>query len=1032
MSVPIHNKSYSVGDWSSDSVASSLHNSVDDIAEIPFSRPPLTSFPQNIPIVRQPTNKSTTSLLSGKEKEREKERPAPTKVRQSYVGPHLDDSNEPLSEADDFELFKMQTRMNKIVEFHQAAALAEILLAIEIYKERKAPSGEAQEISAKVAEHQKRMTELQAAKEEERKATVKAERAKRRSELRTRPGRSNTLIAPKPSVPTNPSWLTDLEDSVPSQLEPKFDLSKILSEDPNEQQNGVDKLLQQMFPNAYSSDSPSPPSPAQAPMDQPQQFPAHHSRHGSMSTWNMSSTSLHSTASASSSHANYSPIGKRRPSDARRDRDRPSPFGEEEFYGSQEASPVVPSQMNPFLHPDTSSLLASQLQEDPELAAVFAQYSAIGGGSNQPSPPVPSWATKPTMQLPVAPQLAWGQKESPSTPVASAWGRKKVTPSSNSQATPTNLSFTHHFTMPEQSRDFLSSSTVMSSSMLGSKPVHSSVEAEEEEEEPIWGEPPKKVTPPLPPSTSSSNKPTPAQRPGVPAKSEPKVEKAVPAPPVSKKQAKKQKQANKKNAAPASVVNVEESEPAALGTEEEPAESALQQSHFFESSSQSTEPMSFMSKMIPGMARVRKDSSTAPAFPAWDEPVSTPRPAPKIPAHLQESLAPKSEGTPRPNLFKKLHMSDSVTSKLANEQLNQSSTIKAPQWGSASNTANSSRVWNLFGSDSSAPKVPAQQPASLFGEQGMYIPGGFGEIGDGDDGGGGEDNDGGGTVEAEAEVTPQFWKTSTPAWTTQTKQASSPLAQQPVLSAAQRLRRVSEAGGNVSASRTPVAKATPVLPQPQATASQANVKKGKNKKGGKGKKAMVEEIPDEEGDNRGGIIPGDSGPILMEADAQVILEPKPSKPPRMFNSIISYGDEEDDETTTSSSFAGTPSTAASSPPDPFGGDEARLAAAIKELQEGTSKMQKRFGDGAWRGASAKPPAWGPTASEAESQDSPLFSTLGQRAATQSTAQQRPVWGQPNGKDKGKGKMTDVEDLPKATPAIHSLKRSKMAAGGKLF
>ena len=37
-----------------------------------------------------------------------------------YRGPHLEDPNEPISEAEDFERFKMQTCMEKIVEFHQA------------------------------------------------------------------------------------------------------------------------------------------------------------------------------------------------------------------------------------------------------------------------------------------------------------------------------------------------------------------------------------------------------------------------------------------------------------------------------------------------------------------------------------------------------------------------------------------------------------------------------------------------------------------------------------------------------------------------------------------------------------------------------------------------------------------------------------------------------------------------------------------------------------------------------------------------
>ncbi|KAF8908609.1 hypothetical protein CPB84DRAFT_1744231 [Gymnopilus junonius] len=878
--VPIHNQSHHFNGWSSDSVPSSLQNSVDSFAEIPFSRPPLSNFPQNIPIVRQPTNKSATSLLSEKEKVKEKLSAEKTKIRQSYIGPHLDDSNEPLSEADDFELFKMQTRMQKIVEFHQAAALAEIRLAIEIYKERTAPNGETHEVSARVVEHQKRMSELQSAKEEERKATVKAERAKRRSELRTRPGRSNTLIAPKPSIPTNPSWLTDLENNMPNQLEPKFDLSQILSEDPNEQQNSVDKLLQQMSSH-------------------PQQLSLslEHvlhvvTKHSEWVQQPCKSLSAHQEASIRRQQAKA----------------RPSPFGEDD--------PVTKKPLRQLG-------LLNHLQEDPELAAAFAQYSAIGGGSNggskQPSPPVPSWATKPTIQAPATQQNTWGLKESPGTPVASAWSRKKPAVSANTQATPTNLSFPHHFGMSDQNDIMVPSTPAISSSIFSKKSVIQPASPEPEEEEPIWREPPKKVSPPLPPTTASSNKPTvPAQKANIPAKPEPKVEKAALAP-VSKKQNKKQRLANKKNGAATVTNTVEEAEPASAAVEEDPAESVLLQNPVSEPSAQNAEPMSFMAKMLPGMARIRK----------------TPRllllSLGGMKLYRRLDLLRKSPPiSRRPQLLKTPYVGFFVV-QVGERSIESKFDDRGPQWGSGSNNMASSRVWNMFGSDSSAEKAAVQQqPASLFGGHSMHVPGGFGGIEDTDD------------------------------------------AQQPAVSTPQRLRRASEAGNNSSASWTPVAKATPAVAQPQANPSPANAKKGKGKKAG-----------------------------------------------RLW----------DDEEIPNSSLSGSPSAAASSPPDIFGGDEARIAAAIKELQEGTSKAEKLFGGAAWSGGGTQS-AWGSSMTEPEPRDLPLFSSMGQRPATQSTTQQTPVWGQLNGKDKGKGKMTDLEDLPKlSNPTIHSLKRSKLTAGG---
>ncbi|KAF9564524.1 hypothetical protein CPC08DRAFT_248475 [Agrocybe pediades] len=169
------------------------------------------------------------------------------KPRQAYIGPHLFDDTElepgsaevknasgadgssaelSADEEADFEAFKMRTRMLKIVEFHQAAALAEIKLAVAIYGERRKAllasaavpqtssasllvngknakgkvNGKEKEnvdqdssrrterisISARLAEHERRMVELQKEKEEERKEMVKEERRRRREELESK------------------------------------------------------------------------------------------------------------------------------------------------------------------------------------------------------------------------------------------------------------------------------------------------------------------------------------------------------------------------------------------------------------------------------------------------------------------------------------------------------------------------------------------------------------------------------------------------------------------------------------------------------------------------------------------------------------------------------------------------------------------------------------------------------------------------------------------------------------------------------
>jgi hypothetical protein len=113
----------------------------------------------------------------------------PGKVRlrgPAYVGPSLTDPGETSEEEADFERFKMEIRIKKIWEFHHLAAQADVELAMNIYNDRVTKTSSKAGDALKVAEHEKRMLRMQAAKEEERKEIVSAERQKRRDEIRRR------------------------------------------------------------------------------------------------------------------------------------------------------------------------------------------------------------------------------------------------------------------------------------------------------------------------------------------------------------------------------------------------------------------------------------------------------------------------------------------------------------------------------------------------------------------------------------------------------------------------------------------------------------------------------------------------------------------------------------------------------------------------------------------------------------------------------------------------------------------------------
>ncbi|KAG6831316.1 hypothetical protein H0H87_005675 [Tephrocybe sp. NHM501043] len=134
----------------------------------------------------------------------------------AYVGPYLSNP-EDSSDEDDFTMFKMQTRIDKIWEFHYAAALADVRLVMAIANDRmsKTPFDE----KARVSEHESQMRQLQKDKEEERQATVDAERKKRREEIRKRPvGGEHTWAADTYSLNSRSDWESKFTNDHPVHL----------------------------------------------------------------------------------------------------------------------------------------------------------------------------------------------------------------------------------------------------------------------------------------------------------------------------------------------------------------------------------------------------------------------------------------------------------------------------------------------------------------------------------------------------------------------------------------------------------------------------------------------------------------------------------------------------------------------------------------------------------------------------------------------------------------------------------------------
>ncbi len=252
-----------------------------------------------------------------------------------------------------------------------------------------------------------------------------------------------------------------------------------------------------------------------------------------------------------------------------------------------------------------------------------------------------------------------------------------------------------------------------------------------------------------------------------------------------------------------------------------------------------------------------------------------------------------------------------------------------------------------------------------------------------------------------------------------------PQAQAPPVSLAQRLRRGSEAAAPSSPAPRVAGKTAVPPPAASKVVVAAASKKANGKKGAKGKKVMIEDVPDEETDNRGEVLPVDSRHIFDDAEPSVILEPKPSVPPGTYDSIISYTDEENERKATKSNAA------ANSWPDDAWTD----AAATKETKESTVKHEKTAatggGGGVWgAGSNVAKSVWGASTAEVEEaaeEPTSFASAFGNggrngKGGSQPVAPAASVWGQISGKDKGKGKGAGGGDEPAPKPMSKAQKR----------
>lgn len=897
------------------SLPSLAQNPASNSSNIPSARPLVSGFAYNAaPNGVVPTKRPQISQNEGKSTITKARIP-----RQPYVGPSLDAADEPIDEELEFEKFKMRTRMAKIVEFHEAAALAEISLSIEIYKARKQLNNSKEEDAPRVLDHQKRMVQLQREIEEQRKAIVKSERARRQSDLARRSGAGKEVPTSNGAFKTWDFSSFQEEINLPS----RFNLDTLLSDDPAKQRTNVDSLLSELFADDCSGPDGSTPN-----------------------FVNGASTSSNSDAVRGSSSTHNQ---------------------QEQLRQSHSSMSWSKPRANPTPNPSRKTHLSP-----------FGESSDEEDGTPA--------AAKPKASTP-ATTSTWSSKDG-STPVSSAWSSKKTAtpitqqPRQGSSVLPNaNPSFAMDEIEPEPTATPLMNPKTAKGRKLSISAFDKS---------------PVLPPPAVEPTTASSKAPE-VETPAIPQTPTPAL---APAPAGGKKNKKQRQQANKKGGAAAAPATV--AAPAAIPEQEPETEPVLPQRESPKLETpvaapnpvppQNSEHTSWLPKTVPAMARARMDSEpTTPSF-SWDEISSTPRPASKIPVHLQETLK-KSEGTPRPSMLngkKKNLMAEmfsATSSRTTLEQMPPASISKGPIWGSSSASASPGpSLWGKTKADFEPAKV-AQKPA---GGDTCWVPGGFDGLDNYKD-----EGDGGGAGIGVGGNEASLWELTTSHSKQNGKAASIPVKQQQLPVATQRLRRISEAASSSSpAPRAFGTKGLSDIGQPTPPTVNANSKKAPGKKNGKGKqRAMIEDVSDEEKDNID-ILPQDCNFIMEQ---KVILEPKPSVPPFVYNPIIDYADINDvnDLGYLSSSFRPTASTASSSSPDDFFGSESRFSNTFKTQATTTSSM------------GGKHARWTPAVpSDGEELGSPSFlGSVAPHLQAKPSLQQTPIWGQPNpsAKDKGKGK-----------------------------
>ncbi|THV03932.1 hypothetical protein K435DRAFT_851319 [Dendrothele bispora CBS 962.96] len=117
----------------------------------------------------------------------EAQRGSPSKSRNRYIGPELlTDHGEPVDEEAEFEQFKIDTRIQKIREFHEEAAEADTQLTRDIAEARKSKSFTRGQEIRRVEEHERNMLDLRRRKEDERRMIVDGERQRRKAEQNRR------------------------------------------------------------------------------------------------------------------------------------------------------------------------------------------------------------------------------------------------------------------------------------------------------------------------------------------------------------------------------------------------------------------------------------------------------------------------------------------------------------------------------------------------------------------------------------------------------------------------------------------------------------------------------------------------------------------------------------------------------------------------------------------------------------------------------------------------------------------------------